>query len=67
MVYTIMNIGSGQARSNSLLIGEMIALGIRPSYEHVTGPDTLDYSWADIGLAEELLNFHPATDLNLQT
>jgi nucleoside-diphosphate-sugar epimerase len=65
--HTVINIASGQARSNATLIQEMTDLGAGPSYTRIGDADTPDYSWGDISRAAELLDFHPDARINLRT
>lgn len=65
--HTVINIASGQTRSNAALVREMIDLGVEPSYVRTNDDDAPDYSWADIGRAAELLDFHPNTSIDLRS
>lgn len=65
--HTVINIGSGYVRNNAMLIEDMENLGSAPVYKYQNEVDTYNYSWADINLARELLNFSPSTQLNLET
>lgn len=61
----VVNIGSGVARSNAMLVDEMTAAGLSVQYQRTGTEDLPDYSWADIGRAAELFGFDPARHLVL--
>lgn len=61
--FTVLNIASGRATSNTALVDRLRQLGCTPNY--TVQPAVPSYSWADISRAEQLLNFEPQTSIML--
>lgn len=61
--FTVMNIASGRATNNKLLVEELAAQGVQPQYVINQAPPS--YSWADITKAQKLLGFTPKQQIIL--
>lgn len=61
--HTVINVGSGKATNTTDLLAQLRTHGISPSYIPVDHPPT--YTWADIGLAKDLLGYAPNTSIRI--